>query len=81
MSAIVSMFDQILVRVTCKICGPTEIKVGELIGKTDFACNSCGEAMRLDQEPLKSHLAMLVDNAGRIDAKRKRNGYVVRRVR
>jgi hypothetical protein len=79
MSAIVSMFDQILVRVNCKVCGPTELKVGQLIGKTAFACGSCGQDIRLDEEPLKSHLAMLVDNASRIDAKRKRSGYVVRR--
>lgn len=79
MSAIVSMFDQILVRVNCTACGPTEIKVGRLIGKTAFACDTCGRYMRLDEEPLKSHLAMLVDNATRIDAKRKRSGYVVKR--
>ncbi|MGE0238659.1 MAG: hypothetical protein AB7F09_19745 [Parvibaculaceae bacterium] len=79
MSAIVSMFDQILVRVNCTACGPTEIKVGQLIGKTAFACGSCGQDIRLDEEPLKSHLAMLVDNATRIDARRKRSGYVVRR--
>ena len=81
MSAIVSMFDQILVRVNCAACGPSEVKVGQLIGKSAFACLSCGKDMRLDQEPLKSHLAMLVDNADRIDAKRKRSGYVVRRAR
>lgn len=79
MSAIASMFDQIFVRVNCKTCGPTEIKVGQLIGKTAFACGNCGQDMRLDQEPLKSHLAMLVDNASRTDAKRKRSGYVVKR--
>jgi hypothetical protein len=79
MSAIVSMFDQILVRVNCTACGPAEIKVGQLIGKTHFACGNCGQNMRLDEEPLKSHLAMLVDNASRIDAKRKRSGYVVKR--
>jgi uncharacterized Zn finger protein len=79
MSAIVSMFDQILVRVNCKACGPSEVKVGQLIGKTAFACSTCGKDMRLDQEPLKSHLAMLVENATRIDAKRRRSGYVVRR--
>lgn len=80
MGAIVSMFDQILVRVNCKACGPSEIKVGHLIGKTAFACSTCGTDMRLDEEPLKSHLAMLVDNATRIDARRKRSGYVVKRV-
>jgi hypothetical protein len=79
MGAIVSMFDQIFVRVNCKVCGPTEIKVGHLIGKAAFACGNCGQDMRLDEEPLKSHLAMLVDNATRIDARRKRSGYVVRR--
>jgi hypothetical protein len=79
MSAIVSMFDQIFVRVNCTTCGPIEVKVGQLIGKTAFACATCGQDMRLDQEPLKSHLAMLVDNASRIDAKRKRSGYVVKR--
>jgi hypothetical protein len=79
MSAIVSMFDQILVRVNCKACGPCEVKVGHLIGRTAFACGVCGADMRLDEEPLKSHIAMLVDNATRIDAKRKRSGYVVRR--
>jgi hypothetical protein len=73
------MFDQILVRVNCKTCGPTEIKVGQLIGKAAFACGNCGRDIPLDQEPLKSHLAMLVDNASRIDAKRKRSGYVVKR--
>ena len=56
-----------------------EVKVGKLIGKTTFACDNCGKEMRLDREPLKSHLAMLVENAGRIDAKRRRSGYVVRR--
>ena len=79
MGAIVSMFDQILVRVNCKVCGPSEINVGQLIGRSALACNSCGQDMRLDEEPLKSHLAMLVDNATRIDAKRKRSGYVVKR--
>jgi hypothetical protein len=79
MDAIVSMFDQILVRVNCKVCGPTEIKVGQLIGKTVFSCHTCGQDMRLDKEPLKSHLAMLVENANSIDAKRKRSGYVVKR--
>ena len=44
-----------------------------------LACGTCGQDMRLDEEPLKSHLAMLVDNATRIDAKRKRSGYVVGR--
>ena len=58
MSAIVSMFDQILVRVNCTACGPSEVKVGQLIGKSAFACGSCGKDMRLDQEPLKSHLAI-----------------------
>jgi hypothetical protein len=76
---IVSMFDQIFVWVNCTACGPTEVKVGQLIGKTAFACGNCGQDMRRDQEPLKSHLAMLVDNAGRIDARRKRSGYVVKR--
>ena len=79
MGAIASMFDQILVRVNCRVCGPTEIKVGKLIGKTAFACGSCGRDMPLDEEPLKSHLTMLVDNATRIDARRKRSGYVVKR--
>lgn len=79
MGALVSMFDQILVRVNCKACGPTEIKVGHLIGKAALACNSCGCAIPLDEEPLKSHLAMLVDNAIRVDAQRKRSGYVVKR--
>ena len=79
MDAIVSMFDQIFVRVNCKTCGPAEIKVGQLIGKSAFACDNCGRDIRLDEEPLKSHLAMLVDNASRIDAKRKRSGYVVKR--
>ncbi|MGE0006529.1 MAG: hypothetical protein AB7S92_13155 [Parvibaculaceae bacterium] len=78
MGAIVSMFDQILVRVNCKDCGPSEVKVGRLIGKAAFACESCGQDLRLDEEPLKSHLAMLADSATRIDAKRKRSGYVVR---
>jgi hypothetical protein len=77
MSAIVSMFDQILVRVNCKACGPNEVKVGHLIGRTAFSCGACGADMRLDEEPLRSHLAMLVDNAARIDAKR--SGYVVKR--
>lgn len=79
MGAIVSMFDQILVRVNCKTCGPTEIKVGQLIGKAAFACGNCGEDMRLDEEPLKSHLAMLVENATSVDTKRRRSGYVVNR--
>lgn len=78
MDAIISMFDQILVRVNCRVCGPAEITVGQLIGKSSFTCSGCGEDMRLDEEPLKSHLAILIDNANRIDAKRRRSGYVVK---
>jgi hypothetical protein len=78
MGAFVSMFDQILVRITCQACGPAEVKVGQLIGKAVFNCSGCGKDMRLDEEPLKSHIAMLIDNASRIDAKRRRSGYVVK---
>jgi hypothetical protein len=77
MAAIISMFDQLLVRMNCKACGPTEFKVGHLIGKSAVACDTCGGEMPLDREPLKSHLAMLVDSATQVDAKRKRSGYVV----
>jgi hypothetical protein len=79
MAAIISMLDQLLVRVNCKTCGPTEFKVGHLLGKAAVTCEACGGDMPLDQEPLKSHLAMLVDSAAQVDARRKRSGYVVRR--
>ena len=78
MDALVSMFDQILVRVNCANCGPCEFTVGQLSGKTAHSCGRCGHDMRLDEEPLKSHLAMLADNAAQIDAKRRRSGYVIK---
>ena len=76
MSAILSMYDQILVRVNCKTCGPSEVKVGQLIGKTAFACATCGKELPLDQEPLRSHLAMLVENGDVITLVSEEDGAV-----
>ena len=79
MGAISSMFDQILVRVTCQACGPCDIPIGQLKGTVAFTCVGCGLVIRLDHEPLKSHLPILIDYAAEFDARRRRSGYVVRR--
>lgn len=77
--AISSMFDQIQVRVSCKACGPRDVPVGQLKGKAAFACGGCGLLIRLDHEPLKSHLPLLINYAAEFDARRRRSGYVVKR--
>ncbi len=74
-----SMLDQIRVRVVCVNCGPVEIPLGQLKGKRTHPCTRCGFDIRLDREPLRSHLAMLLSEAEQLDAKRRRSGYTVTR--
>jgi hypothetical protein len=73
----VSMLEQIRVRVTCINCGPVEIPVGKLRDKQIHRCVRCGHEQRLDEEPLRSHIAMLLKEADELDAKRRRSGYMV----
>ncbi len=75
----VSMLDQIRVRVPCINCGPVEIPVGKLRGMSIYRCVRCGVEERLDQEPLRSHISMLLKEADELDAKRRRSGYTVKR--
>jgi len=77
----VSMLDQIEVRITCVNCGPIEIPVGKLRGKTSHRCVRCGFEQRLDQEPLRSHIVMLLKEADQLDDRRRRSGYTVARPR
>jgi hypothetical protein len=72
-----SMLEQIRVRVTCDNCGPVEIPVGKLRDKKIHRCVACGSEQRLDQEPLRSHISMLLKEADELDARRRRSGYMV----
>lgn len=74
-----SMFDQIRVRVVCVNCGPAEIALASVKGKRSHPCARCGFEIRLDREPLRSHLAMLLNEADELDARRRRSGYTVTR--
>jgi len=58
-----SMLDQISVRVVCVNCGPAEVPLANVKGKRSHACGRCGFEIRLDREPLRSHLAMLLSEA------------------
>ena len=75
----VSMLDQIQVRIICINCGPVEIPVGKLRGQTIHRCVRCGFEERLDQEPLRSHISMLLKEADQLDDRRRRSGYTVAR--
>ena len=74
-----SMLDQIRVRVMCVNCGPAEVPLANVKGKRSHACGRCGFEIRLDREPLRSHLAMLLSEADELDARRRRSGYMVAR--
>ena len=77
----VSMLDQIQVRVICMNCGPAEVPLGKLRGQTTHCCARCGYEERLDQEPLRSHITMLLKEADQLDDRRRRSGYTVARPR
>jgi hypothetical protein len=77
----VSMLDQIQVRVICINCGPVEVPLGKLRGQTIHRCDRCGFEERLDQEPLRSHITMLLKEADQLDDRRRRSGYTVARPR
>ena len=77
----ISMLDQMPLQFTCAQCGYNEsINIGRFDNLTSWACDACGHATDLGQEPIRSELEILRDRAIQIDLQALERGESIKRI-